>query len=93
LKDVPVYVLRWEIRGESSTTGPSERTSPYHWISIPSCPHTCWALYEENFTVGYWNIYSTWYNLLEKLSTWFLKEKPSTFIITKSLGLPTCIQF
>ena len=35
-----VYVLRWEIRGESSTTGPIERTSPYHWISIPARPHT-----------------------------------------------------
>jgi hypothetical protein len=34
------YVLRWEIGGESSTTGPLERTSPYHWISIPPCPHT-----------------------------------------------------
>ena len=42
-----VYVLRWEIRGESSTTGPLERTSPYHWISIPSCPHTLGIIWRE----------------------------------------------
>ena len=45
-----LFVLRLEKRGESSTTDPLERTSPYHWISIPSRPHTCWALNEANFS-------------------------------------------